>query len=211
MRFALIPTALLTLLASCSSGDRNPRDTGMADNGAGGFNSRDTIPAGATSATDSSTAAAPGAASESAGILSQLNVANTTEIQLATLAAKKAASPKVKQIATRLAADHSKNGEQLRALAQKLNLTLTPAVGGSISAADSTAMAPDLQRQTGRNFDRAFIQHEINDHQSNIEKLKTQAIPAAQNADIKAYLQQTLSDMQGHLASLKQVQQQLRS
>ena len=208
MRFALIPLALLTLLVSCSSGDRNHRETGMADDGAGGFNSRDTIPAGTTSAVDTSTGAA---ASESAGILSQLNVANTSEIQLATLVAKKATSPQVKQIATRLAADHSKNREQLRALAQKLNLTLTPSQGAGVSAAGSGVMPPDLQKKTGRSFDRAFIQQEINDHQSNIEKLQTQAIPTAQNLDIKAYLQKTVADMQGHLAGLKQVQQQLRS
>jgi putative membrane protein len=211
MRFTFIPAALLTLLVSCSSGDRDHRDTGMADNGAGGFNSRDTIPTGATSAADTSTEAGAAAASESAGILSQLDVANTTEIQLATLAAKKATSSKVKQIATRLAADHSKNREQLRALAQKLNLTLTPAQGAGVSAADSAIMPSDLQKKTGRDFDRGFIQREINDHQSNIEKLQTQAIPTAQNADIKAYLQTTLADMQGHLARLKQVQQQLRS
>ena len=210
MRFAFISAALLTLVVSCSSGDRNSRDTGMADNGAGGFNSRDTIPAAGTSAADTSTGPGASVAPESAGILSQLNVANTTEIQLATLAAKKAASPHVKQVAARLAADHSKNREQLRALAHKLNLTLTPAQGGSVSAADSVVMPPDLQGKTGRNFDRAFIQQEINDHQSNIEKLQAQAIPSAANADIKAYLQQTLSDMQGHLASLKQVQQRLR-
>jgi putative membrane protein len=211
MRFAFIPAALLTLLVSCSSGDRTHRDTGMADNGAGGFNSRDTIPTGAASAADTSTGAGAAAASESAGILSQLNVANTTEIQLATLAAKKATSPHVKQIATRLAADHSKNREQLRALAQKLNLTLTPDQGAGVSAAGSAVMPPDLQGKTGRGFDRAFIQQEINDHQSNIEKLQTQVIPSAQNVDIKAYLEKTLAAMQGHLASLKQVQQQLRS
>lgn len=180
----------------------------MADNGgAGGFNSRDTIPT-ATAAADTSTGPDVATASESAGILSQLNVANTTEIQVATLAAKKATSPKVKQIAARLAADHTKNREQLRALAQKLSLPLTPA--GAFPA-DSAVVPPALEGKTGRDFDRAFIQQQISDHQSNIEKLQSQAIPTAQNADIKAYLQKTLVDMQGHLASLKQVQQQLPS
>ena len=210
MRFALIPAAILSLIVSCSS-DRNHRDTGMADNGAGGFNSRDTIPTGAAPAADTSAGAGAAAASEASGILSQLNVANTTEIQLATLAAKKATSPQVKRIATRLAADHTKNREQLRALAQKLNLPLTPAEGGRVSTADSAVMLSQLQAKAGRDFDRAFIQQEINDHQSSIAKLQTQAIPAAQNVDIKAYLQNTLADMQGHLASLKRVQQQLRS
>jgi putative membrane protein len=181
----------------------------MADNGAGGFNSRDTIPTPTTTAADTSTRPAASVASESAGILSQLNLANTTEIQLASLAAKKASSPQVKQIAARLAADHRKNREQLGALAQKLNVALTPAQGGNVSAADSVVTPPDLQQTTGRGFDRAFIQQEINDHQSNIEKLQTQAIPSAENAEIKSYLQQTLSEMQSHLARLKQVQQRL--
>jgi putative membrane protein len=209
MRFALLPAASLVLLASCSPGNRRSSETGMADGGGGGFNSRDTI---ASAPADSSAGASEAnAAASPAAILSQMNVANTTEIQVATVAARKAASPKVKQIAAKLATDHAKNREQVRALAQKLNVSLTPAQGGDVSAADSAAMPADLQSKTGRDFDRAFIEHEIDDHQSNIDKLQTQAIPSAQNSDVKAYLQKTLTDMQGHLSSLKQVQQQLGS
>jgi putative membrane protein len=208
MQFSLLSTASLILLASCSPGNRGSSETGMADGGGGGFNSRDTI---ASAPADSSAASGGNATASPAAILSQMNIANTTEIQVATMAAKKAASPKVKQIATKLATDHTKNREQVRALAQKLNASLTPAQGGNVSAADSAAMPPDLQGKSGRDFDRAFIQHEISDHQSNIEKLQTQAIPSEQNADVKAYLQKTVTEMQGHLASLKQVQHQLGS
>jgi putative membrane protein len=207
MRFPLLPAATLILLASCSPGNRGS-DTGMADGGGGGFNSRDTI---ASPPADSSASSGSNATSSPAAILSQMNIANTTEIQVATMATKKAASPKVKQVAAKLAADHTKNREQVRALAQKLNASLTPAQGGNVSAADSAAMPPDLRGKSGRDFDRAFIQHEISDHQANIDKLQTQAIPSEQNADVKAYLQETVTEMQGHLASLKQVQQQLGS
>jgi putative membrane protein len=62
---------------------------------------------------------------------------------------------------------------------------------------------------SGGNFDHAFLDHEIEDHQADIEKLQTQAIPSVQNADIKAYLQKTVTEMQNHLSSLKQVQKQL--
>jgi putative membrane protein len=209
MQFALLPTATLILLASCSPGNRGSSETGMADGGGGGFNSRDTIasaPADSSAASGSNEASSPVSA-----VLSQMNVANTTEIQLASLAAKKAASPKVKQIATKLASDHAKNREQVRALAQKLSVSLTPGQGGNVAAADSAAMPPDLQGKAGREFDRAFIQHEISDHQSNIQKLQSQVIPSAQNADVKSYLQKTVTEMQGHLASLKQVQRQLGS
>jgi putative membrane protein len=211
MQFALLPAATLILLASCSPGNRGSSETGMADGGGGGFNSRDTI---ASSPTDSSAASGGSSASASSpisAVLSQMNVSNTTEIQLASMAAKKAASPKVKQIATKLATDHAKNREQVRALAQKLSVSLTPGQGGDVSSADSAAMPPDLQGKSGRDFDRAFIQHELSDHQSNIEKLQTQVIPSAQNAEVKAYLQKTVTEMQGHLASLKQVQRQLGS
>lgn len=216
MRTVFTPVVVMALVVSCSSGNRRNTDTGMVEGGAGGLSTRDTIPSGAVSSprsdsTATTTVDSSATASDPAAILSQMNVANTTEIQLARLAAKKASSPKVKQIASKLATDHSKNREQLRALAQKLNVTLTPAQGGSVSAADSAAMPADLQGKSGRNFDRAFVQHEIADHQSNIQKLQTQAIPSARDAAVKAYLQKTVTEMQAHLSSLKQVQQQLGS
>jgi putative membrane protein len=212
MWYAVLPSVLLVLLISCSSGNPRGSDTGMAQGGAGGLSTRDTLPATpdtmSFTRTDSNKSEATSAP---AAILSELNVANTNEIQLSTVAAKKASSPKVKQIARKLAADHAKNREELRALAQKLNVTLTSAQEGSVSAADSAAFPVDLRARSGRNFDRAFLNYEIADHQSDIQKLQTQAIPSVQNADIKAYLQTTVTELQGHLSSLKQVRKQLGS
>jgi putative membrane protein len=202
------PSALLGLLVACSSGDNRPGgDTGMADSAAGGLSSHDTMStmSGDSTAVSGNTAVTP------EGVLSQMNVANTTEIQLATVATKKASSPQVKQIARKLLTDHTKNRQQVRARAQKLNVSLTPGQGGSVSASDSAAMPTDLQAKTGAEFDRAFIQHEIDDHQSNVDKIQKQILPSLQNEQIKTYLQKTVTEMQGHLSSLKQVQQQLSS
>lgn len=203
MRLVVLPATFLVLLGSCSP-DNRPRssETGMAQGGAGGFSSHDTMP---TSPQDS--AGATGEAATPAGILSQLYVANTTEIQLSKLAAKQASSPLVKRIAAKLAADHAKNRDEERALAQKLNVALTPAAGGNISAADSAAVPVELQGKTGPDFDRAFVEHEIREHEDRIEKIQNQLLPAAQNAEVRAYLQKTLTAMQGHLTSLKQAQQ----
>ena len=209
MRYAVL--ALLALLVSCSPGNRRSSETGMAEGGAGGLSTRDTMPS--TTDTMSFTRAdsgTTGASSAPAAILSEMNVANTSEIQLSTIAARKASSPKVKQIARKLAADHAKNREELRALAQRLNVTLIPGRGAGVSAADSASLPVDLRAMSGRKFDLAFLNHEIEDHQADIEKLQTQAIPSVQNADIKAYLQKTVTEMQDHLSSLKQVQKQLR-
>jgi putative membrane protein len=208
MKHPLISAAVLALLVSCTSGnDRRDGDTGMAEGAPGGISSRDTM----QPVTADSAGVSAGEVSTPAAILSQMNVANTTEIQLATLASKKATSPDVKRIARKLVADHTKNREQVRALAQKVNVTLTPAQGGSISAADSVAMPADLQGRSGADFDRAFVQHEIEDHRSNIQKIETQMLPSSQDAQVKGYLQKTVSEMQTHLASLEQVQRQLGS
>jgi putative membrane protein len=202
MRASVFPAAALALLTSCSPGNnRHDTETGMAQDGAGGFSVHDTMPAAAP---DSSAAA-----TSPAGILAQLYAANTAEIQLSTIAAGKASSPRVKRVAKKLAADHAKNREEEQALAQKLNVDLVPSTANP--AADSTGLPPDLQGKTGRDFDPAFVGHEIQDHQANIAKIQSQLLPAAQNPELKVYLQKTLTAMQGHLAALNQLEQQLRS
>jgi putative membrane protein len=206
MRHQWLPAAFVALVVSCSpNNDRRGGDTGMADSAPGGISSRDTM----QPVTGDSAAMTAGDATTPAGILSQLNVANTTEIQLSTLASRKAASPQVKQVAKKLAADHSKNRQQVQALAKKLNVTLTPSQGGSMSAADSVALPADLQATSGADFDRAFLQHQIADHQANIQRIETQMVPSAQDPQLKSFLQKTVTDMQAHLASLEQVQQRL--
>jgi predicted outer membrane protein len=90
-------------------------------------------------------------------------------------------------------------------LAQKLNISLT------LAPSDSAAAPSNLQGKTGRDFDKGFVEYQIQAHQDNIDKIQTQLLPAASNPQVKAYLQKTLAAMQGHLASLKQVQQQLGS
>jgi putative membrane protein len=200
MRFVLLPATALALLTFCSPGsNRRTGETAMATDTA------------ARPSTDSA-AATPGAeAVTPAAILSQLYAANTAEIQLSKLAARKAASPAVKRVAAKLAADHTKNRAEEQALAQKLHISLAPATGSETSATDSTALPSDLQGKAGHDFDKAFVDYEIKGHEDNIQKIQTQLLPAASNPEVKAYLQKTLTAIQGHLASLKQVQQQLGS
>jgi putative membrane protein len=138
-------------------------------------------------------------------------VANTAEIQVARMAAKKASSSDVKKLAEKLAVDHSKNREEVKALARKLNQPVIPAAGGDITAPDNAATPSDLEGKSGADFDRAFVEHQIRVHQSNIQKLQDQMLPAADNAQVKVYLQKALADMQRHLASLQEVQQKISS
>ncbi len=205
MRSLGLTAAALVLLTFCSPDNtRRNNETGMAQDGGGSLSAPDTVP----SPTGDSIGASGGAPSP-AGILSQLYIANSSEIQLSKLAARKAASPKLKQVANTLAADHARNRQEERALAQRLNVTLTPAAGGNLAASDSAVLPPELQGKAGSEFDKAFVEYEVREHEAGIEKIRTELLPAAQNAEVQAYLQKTLTTMQEHLADLKQVQQQL--
>jgi putative membrane protein len=202
MKFLIAATVIL--LTSCSPGNNSQgRESGTGEQTEGGLSSNDTM---SSTGVDSAVTADEGTVTPTA-MLSQLNVANTTEIQLGQLVARKAASSQVKQIARKLATDHTKNQQELRALAQKLNLSLTPAQGGNVT--DSTSIPADLQGKSGGEFDKAFIQHEIQDHQSNIDKIRNQMLPAAQDQQVKAYLQKTVTAMEEHLAALRRVDQQI--
>jgi putative membrane protein len=181
----------------------------MANDASGGMSSRDTAP---SSAPAPAGAAAGGSAEATPpAILSQMNVANTMEIQLSRRASKQATTPAVKRIATQLVTDHSKNRNEVTALARKLNVSLTPATGGNVSASDSAAMPSELQGKSGPEFDRAFVQHQIQLHENNIQKIQTQMLPAVEEPQVKAYLQKTLKEMQGHLATLEKTERQLSS
>ncbi len=209
MRSALFPAAAVALLTFCGPGNERRNDTGMAQDGSAGMSSRDTAPSSAPAPAGPDTGASNGATP--AAVLSQMNVGNTMEIQLSRMASKKATTPAVKRVATQLVTDHSKNRQEVTALAKQLNVSLTPATGGSVSASDSAAMPADLQDKSGAEFDRAFVQHQIQVHRSNIQKIQNQLIPAVQEPRLTAYLQKTLKEMQGHLATLEKTEQQITS
>src|SRR3954466_3380940 len=101
MKMIWLSSAVLLLSLACSSGEnRRGGDTGMADSASGGLSSHDTMPmAGDSGGGAGNTSVTP------EGVLSQMNVANTTEIELGTVAAKKAGSAQVKQIARKLVTD----------------------------------------------------------------------------------------------------------
>src|SRR5215203_526336 len=109
---SLFPAAALLILTFCSPANDRQSGSETASDGAGGMSSHDTMPMAAPPADTSSNPT-----STPAAILSQMNVANTTEIQLARMASKKASSPDVKRLAQKLMSDHTKNRQELMALA----------------------------------------------------------------------------------------------
>jgi predicted outer membrane protein len=138
------------------------------------------------------------------GILSALTVANKKEIVEAKYAVEHASHAAVKGLARQLIADHTKNMEQSQKLADRLG------VSGQIpneNMADST-LPPELQDARGPDFDQAFVMHQREAHQMNVNKIRTQFLPSADNAELRQYLQETVTAMEGHLKQIDQIQTQ---
>jgi putative membrane protein len=159
---------------------------------------------GTGSATGSAGATIPTA--DVSGVLTQLAAANKAEIQQAQAAAKKASMTTVRQFANQLVKDHKANSEKLQQVAKQAGVSLADA---SASSESQSATMGELQGKSGTEFDRAFIAAQIDAHQRNLDKIRNQLLPSTDQPAVRDYLQQTASAMEGHLASAKQLQQDL--
>jgi putative membrane protein len=225
VRILSLSTASLVWLAACGpGGDANRtrgaggtgNETGMggdtaAVTGGGNYNrGMDTGMGGARTGTDTSLGGAGrmgGETLDAAGILTMLAIANTQEIQEARFVQNHGSTAAVKSLARKLETDHKANMQKGRTIAGQLGVS--GRLPTDTTAAD--AAPAQLQGMTGAALDRAYVQHQIEAHRTNIDRIRNQMLPAAQDAQLKQYLQQTVTAMEGHLKQVQQVEQRLGS
>jgi putative membrane protein len=121
------------------------------------------------------------------------------------LALEKAHGAGVKQLGQKLVDDHSKANQELKQLAQQKGLDL----------ADSTDKKADkhiehLKSLSGAEFDRAFVQHMIKDHEKDIKKFETQA-KKGKDAELKAFAEKCLPKLREHQAMAQKLSTEHRA
>jgi putative membrane protein len=152
--------------------------------------------------------AAPAAPSD-AEIAHIVVTANTIDIDAGRLAGEKGENAEVKAFGERMVTDHTAVNEQASQLAGRLNLT--PADNGTSQSLQSSATQTmsDLQGRSGADFDRAYIEHEVAYHQQVLDAIDNTLIPNAQNAELKALLEQTRPAIAAHLDMARSIQSKL--
>jgi putative membrane protein len=204
MKWMLLPATALVMFAGCSpASDRGNDAAGGTPGSETGMAATDTGMTGSSAG-----ATTPVGTMDASGVLSQLAVANQTEIQQAQAAAKKASAPTVKQFADQLVKDHKANAKQLQEVATKMGATLAES-GAQTATESESALMGELADKSGKEFDQAFLDAQIQAHEQNIDKIRNQLLPASDQPELRDYLQQTASAMEGHLASAKQLKQDL--
>lgn len=119
------------------------------------------------------------------------------EVELGRLAAKQAASKDVKAFAERMIADHSKAGEELKALAQQKKVTLPP----DIMPKHKETMGK-LSKLSGTEFDKEYVKAMVMDHEKDVTAFEATA-KGAVDADVKAFAEKTLPTLKMHLQMIR--------
>jgi putative membrane protein len=122
------------------------------------------------------------------------------EVALAEMAQKKASSPDVKKLADRIHTDHTKANGELKQMASKNGWTLKTAPG-----AEHSAMRGKLQKATGAEFDRAFVEAMIADHKKDIAEFERYSSSGTDEA-LKRFASSTLPTLKSHLDMAQECQ-----
>jgi len=115
------------------------------------------------------------------------------EVQLGKLASDKASSEQVKQFGQKMVDDHGKANDELKSIAQSKNISLP----SDLDSKDK-ALMNRLEKLSGAQFDRAYMQAMLKDHRADVSEFRKEA-SAGKDPDVKAFASKTLPTLESHL------------
>jgi putative membrane protein len=191
---------LAVMFSAC--GDRANRDETASGTGSASV--------GDTTAVATDTLAQPSASPDltDANIVALLDHANEADSSAGALASKKATNAQVKKFAKMMMADHHQLRKQGAELAKKLSLTPEPPANDPVTPLAQQETAALEAAQKGPDFDRTYIQQEIAAHRAVLD-LADQAHDSADNAELKALIEQARPLIENHLKQAEAIEKEL--
>jgi putative membrane protein len=120
---------------------------------------------------------------------------NMIEVQLGGLAETKAVNERVNTFAKMMVKDHMKISKDLQRIATAKNITLPQALGD-----EAKNDIDRLSKKDKKNFDRAYMNMMVSDHQKDVTKFE-KAAKDCKDPDLKNFIMQTLPVLRKHLDS----------
>jgi putative membrane protein len=164
---------------------------------------------GTAAATDTGMAAAPAPALTDPNIVFVLDNANMLDSAAGAVAATKGTSADVREFGKRMMRDHHSLRKQGQDLATKLKVTPEAPANDDSKAQYDKTMATLNGATKGKDFDKAYIDNEVAYHQAVLETA-TNAMAAAQNAELKNLIQKAAPLIQAHLDMAKGLQEKMK-
>jgi len=132
--------------------------------------------------------------------------ANQVDIDAGKLAASKGSHAEVKKFGQQMVTDHTGVNKQASELATKLKVKPEDnPTSQSLKEGGQKTMVR-LKGLSGAEFDKAYIENEVNYHQAVLDAVDKTLIPGASNAELKALLAKVRPAFVAHLEHAKKIQ-----
>ena len=125
------------------------------------------------------------------------------EIELGKLAQQKSTNPGVKSLGKMLVDAHEKSAAELKTLADSKNFSLPTSV-----TEDGKEAYDKLNKETGTDFDKKFVDGAIDAHEKAIDKFKI-AAENANDTEIKAWASKNVNSLREHLQHAKMLKEEM--
>lgn len=174
-----------------------------------------TEPATDTPAVDPNAAPPEPAAAEppklnDAEIAAVVKAANDSEIEHGKLAKTKAKDKKVKDFANMMVKHHTDMNKSGDKVVKKAGLEPTDSELSTKLTADARAKTDALNAAAkGAEFDRAYIDAQVEAHTAVLDAIDTRLLPAVQDPGLKAELEKARPKVEEHLQKAKEIQASL--
>jgi putative membrane protein len=140
-----------------------------------------------------------------AEILAITAAANTAEIEQGRLAQEKAHDPRVRDFGAMMVDHHG----EARQDQQKLSVEPTPSAEAQRMQRDAEDALRSLKQKSGKDFDRAYLQLQIDEHRKVRDELQDKLLPSAKDSGLKAYLEDIKPKVESHLAQAERLQEEM--
>ena len=125
------------------------------------------------------------------------------EVQLGQLAKDKGSSQAVKDFGDRMVTDHSQANNDLKSIASSKGITVPDAMDTK-----DKATYDRLSKLSGAQFDRAYMNTMVKDHQTDVTEFRKES-QSAKDPDIKSFASKTLPTLESHLEMARTTDRQL--
>lgn len=144
-----------------------------------------------------------------ANIFAVLDEVNMSDSAHGALAAANGTSSAVRDYGKLMMRDHHTLRAQGEALAKRLKITPTPPPNDNLPA--DAQKASDLLNSTakGKDFDKAYVDHEVENHKTVLE-IATKAMSDAQSTELKNMIQKAAPTLQAHLDRAQSIQRSMQ-
>jgi putative membrane protein len=122
-----------------------------------------------------------------------------TEIALSKAAQQQATTVRIKEFAGMMVTDHSALGDKLSVIAKTKSISL-PAGPDTIQQ----NMINDISKKTGKDFDKAYVNQMVKDHESTLKMFKKEET-MIKDTSLKSFIVYAIPVIQKHLTAIKAI------